>query len=407
MSSRLRIGVPILAIALAFVAWAQLPRPGEERPAPPPQPGELGPAPQKLPPGQPVPNSKDEKTEDDATVPASSAGGSDEYTIRERVRYVLVPTTVLDPDGHGYVNGLKKEDFEVLDNNKAQRITTEFTQQPLSVVLAVQANSEVDPLLPVINKSGVLLQGLVTGQEGDAAILAFDHRMQVVQDFTSDAGKLDDAMHKITAGSSTAALIDAVMYADTMLRRHDRQNVRRRVVILLSRNIDRGSETKLEEAIHKIQFDNVIVYCVDMSKIKTSLLTKPGYPGRQNGGVPPEALPNARGQVQNDTNVIQQMDGNWLKVIPPAMRGIRDLLKRTPAEAFSYFTGGNLYNFSDQRGLERAITDIGQDLNSQYLLSYSPNNKAEPGFHHIRVVVDRPGLQVRTRPGYWWGGGQQ
>jgi hypothetical protein len=40
------------------------------------------------------------------------------------------------------------------------------------------------------------------------------------------------------------------------------------------------------------------------------------------------------------------------------------------------------------------------------VLSYSPNNKDEPGFHNIKVSVDRPGLLVRTRPGYWWGGGQ-
>ena len=58
------------------------------------------------------------------------------------------------------------------------------------------------------------------------------------------------------------------------------------------------------------------------------------------------------------------------------------------------------------KGLEEAITDIGKDLNSQYVLSYSPNNKEEPGFHNIKVSVDRPGLIVRTRPGYWWGGGQ-
>jgi hypothetical protein len=34
-------------------------------------------------------------------------------------------------------------------------------------------------------------------------------------------------------------------------------------------------------------------------------------------------------------------------------------------------------------------------------LSYSPNNQIEGGFHEIRVVVNRPNLEVRTRPGYW------
>jgi VWFA-related protein len=400
LATLLRSALVAFAAGCVFAVWGQLPPPGRESQAPPPQPGQLGPAQKQLPPSEPAPN--EPNTENQAT----SLADTGDYRLGVTVRYVLVPTTVLDPDGHGYVNGLGVKDFEVLDNDKPQKINSDFTQQPLSVVLVVQANSEIAPLLPTIKKSGLLLQGLVTGQEGDAAILAFDHRMQVMQDFTDDAGKLDDAMHKITSGSSTAALVDAVMKADEMLRRHDQQNKRRRVIILMSRNIDKGSEAKLQESVRRMQFDNVIVYSVDISRVKTALLKKPDFPGRQNGGVPPEALPDMRGTPHSETTVIQQENGNALNGVPTVYRGIRDLFKKTPAEAFASFTGGNVYSFSNQRGLEDAITDIGKDLNSQYLLSYSPNDTKEPGFHHIQVTVDRPGLKVRTRPGYWWGGGQ-
>jgi VWFA-related protein len=390
---------------VAAVLSAQTLPPGQLPPGPPPQPGQLGPAPEKLPPGTPEPPPRSDEPNG---APQPVAGASPD-TIREVVRYVLVPTTVLDPDGHGYVNGLEAKDFEVYDNKKLQKVTAEYTQQPLSVVLAVQANSEVEPLLPDIRRTGLLLQGLVSGEDGDVAILAFDHRMQHLQDFTRDPDKLDDATHKITAGSSSAALVDAVLEADTMLRRHDPQNVRRRVIILMSRNIDKGSESHLEETVRKMQFDNVIVYSVDISKAVTALLKEPGYPRPQNGGIPPEALPNARGSggAMSETDVVKQEDGNILNGVPPILRGIHDLFKRTPSEAFTYFTGGREYSFRNQKGLESAITDIGKDLNSQYLLSYSPNNKNEPGFHTIRVVVDRPGLVIRTRPGYWWAGGQQ
>jgi VWFA-related protein len=335
---------------------------------------------------------------------------TDEATIRLGVRYILVPTTVLDPDGHGYVNGLSVRDFELLDNDKRQQIATDISQQPFSVVLAVQANSEVEPLLATMKKSGLLLQGLVTGQNGDVAVLAFDHRMRVMQDFTSDPDKLNDAMQKITSGSSTSALVDAVLQSDRMLKQHDRQNVRRRVVILMSRNVDKGSEAKLQETVRAMQFDNVIVYAIDISKVKTAALKQMDLPRPANGGIPPEAQPNIAGGVpRSETTNVQQMDGNWLNAVPPVFRGVRDLFRKTPAEAFTSFTGGNVYSFYNQRGLEQAITDIGKDLNSQYLLSYSPSpdTRNEPGFHTIRVSVDRPGLKIRTRPGYWWGGGQQ
>ncbi|MBE7157241.1 MAG: VWA domain-containing protein [Rhodospirillales bacterium] len=392
-----------LAIGTVFLASAQLPRPGVDPGSPPPQPGQLGPAPA-------TPSHDNQSIAAPPTAGQQAGVETDENTIRLNIRNILVPTTVLDPAGHGYVNGLSVRDFELIDNDKAQKIASDVVQQPLSVVLAVQANSEVEPLLSTIKKSGVLLQGLVTGQNGDVAILAFDHRMRVMQDFTTDADKLDDAMQKITSGSSTAALVDAVLQSDRMLKSHDRQNVRRRVIILMSRNVNKGSQAKLQETVRAMQFDNVIVYAVDISKVKTAALKQMEYPRPAKGGIPPEAQPQIQGGTpRSETTNVQEMDGNWLNVGPPIFRGVRDLFQKTPAEAFTTFTGGNIYSFYNQRGLEDAITDIGKDLNSQYLLSYSPNQdtRVEPGFHNIRVTVDRPGLKVRTRPGYWWGGGQQ
>jgi len=57
--------------------------------------------------------------------------------------------------------------------------------------------------------------------------------------------------------------------------------------------------------------------------------------------------------------------------------------------------------------LERAVQSIGEELHGQYLISYSPDNKMEAGWHDIRVeVLDRTGrarrdLKLRWRPGYW------
>jgi VWFA-related protein len=380
--------------------------PGQIPPGPPPQPGQLGPAP-----GKAAPSAADKSANPPAKPKApQEIGSTDPDTFRTFVRNVLVPTTVLDPDGHGYVNGLEAKDFELFDNDKLQSISAEFVQLPMSVVLAVQANSEIEPFLPKLKKAGVLLHGLVTGEGGDVAILAFDHRMQLLQDFTGDPDKIDDAMQKLNSGSRSAALIDAVLESDHMLKRRDPNNARRHVVLLLSRNVDHGSQSRLEETVRQMQFDNVIVYCVDISKALSAVMKKMDYPTPQNGRVPPEALPNILGNgARTDTQVIQQQNGNILNAAPPIFRGIRDLFKKTPAEAFSFFTGGLVYTFATDRALERAITDIGKDLNSQYLLSYSPSavTTKDPGFHTIRVAVNRPGLKIRTRPGYWWGGGQQ
>ena len=70
-------------------------------------------------------------------------------------------------------------------------------------------------------------------------------------------------------------------------------------------------------------------------------------------------------------------------------------------DVFTRFTGGREYSFIGEKSLEKAVSGISEELHSQYLLSYSPNNQGEGGFHDIRVIVNRPSLEVRTRPGYW------
>lgn len=374
--------------------------PGKLPDGPPPQPGQVTPDKKKTTPAAPA-------SDQNARPSTFEAEKAD---IRISTQTVLVPTSVLDPDGHGYVNGLQASDFEVLDNDKPQRVQAEITEQPMSVVLVVQENSDVEPLLPKIKKSGVLLHGLVTGANGDVAILAFDHEMHHILDFTSDPDKIDDAMQKIRAGSSTAALIDAVTDANHMLQRHDPANKRRRVIILMSTNVDKGSQMHLDEAVRQIQFSGVIVYPINISKILSALLKKEGYPRSPNGNIPPEGMPPLPGgNVRSGTSDIQQGLGtNALNLVPPLYHSIHDLFKKTPAEALSLLTGGREYSFATQRALEDAITDIGKDLNSQYILSYAPTQavKEEPGFHTIRVLVNRPGLIIRARTGYWWGGGQ-
>jgi hypothetical protein len=43
-------------------------------------------------------------------------------------------------------------------------------------------------------------------------------------------------------------------------------------------------------------------------------------------------------------------------------------------------------------------------LHSQYLLTYSPNNKDEAGYHDIKVQVLKPEMNIRARDGYYWAG---
>jgi hypothetical protein len=77
---------------------------------------------------------------------------------------------------------------------------------------------------------------------------------------------------------------------------------------------------------------------------------------------------------------------------------------RNPVDTFTKLTGGREFSFINQIALEHALTQLGEELHSQYFLTYHPDDLGEPGYHGIRVEVDRGGLTIRTRPGYWVAG---
>jgi hypothetical protein len=81
---------------------------------------------------------------------------------------------------------------------------------------------------------------------------------------------------------------------------------------------------------------------------------------------------------------------------------------KDPSKQFTLQTGGQHFYFLNQKGLENAVARIGEEIHSQYLVSYRPSNFGDSGYHTIEVTIDRsPQYITKTRPGYWNGGGRQ
>jgi VWFA-related protein len=112
----------------------------------------------------------------------------------------------------------------------------------------------------------------------------------------------------------------------------------------------------------------------------------------------------AGGAATPTTMAQYQGTGNVLPAFVEVFRQVKAVFISNPAEVLTKFTGGEEFGFVSQRALEDAISKIGEELHSQYMISYNPNNKVEGGWHTIKVEVRRPGLKVRTRPGYWLAG---
>jgi VWFA-related protein len=337
-----------------------------------------------------------------AQEPPASAPASSDQPIRATVNVVLAPVTVLDRHGE-YVSGLQPQDFRLLDNSKEQNIHVDVTFVPISLVIAVQANDHVEGMLPKIAKIGSMIQPLVIGDQGEAAVMAFDHRFRWLQDsFTSDSTKIEAALKKITPGSGSSRMIDAVIESVRKLR--SRPGNRRRILLMICETRDKGSEGKVRDALMDIQMNNVSVYSVDVSRMVAGLTSHP--PDPRPDIVPPAARNLPPNVPATPTTVMQTTGGQgssaqFVPLLVEIFKSTKAIFVDNPVEVFTRGTGGTEFSFGKQRGLEEAISKIGDEIHSQYLISYSPNNMAEGGFHEIEVEVNRPDLKIRTRPGYW------
>jgi VWFA-related protein len=345
------------------------------------------------------------------TAPAQqreAVGDQPETVIRTTVQYVSTPVWVYDRDGD-YVNGLQADQFRLFDNSKEQQVKVDVSFTPMSLVLCVQANSHVQGLLPQVKKIGALIKPLLTGDQGEVALIAYDSRVRRLQEFTSDAEKISTSLSSIYPGSDANHMIDAVAEATRMLR--SRPPTRQRIILLIGETRDLYSEMHLREAMIDLQLANIVFYAVDMSRFVTTLTAPapaPRWDNRDATMMGNATLPS--GVPATPTSVMQATgsEGGTAQFLPLMIELFRDakaIFKDNPVEAFTKATGGTEYGFHSQRTLEDAIQRLGEQLHSNYMISYQPNNRTEFGFHKIEVEVTgrRDVRRVQTRPGYWIG----
>lgn len=260
--------------------------------------------------------------------------------LRVPVRLVVAPTSVTDHSGN-FINGLTAADFQLYDNDVPQQIHEDGDFLPISLGIAIQSNLNKHALERV-RDLGPLLGALVVGVGGEAAIFTYSDKLQVQQNFTPDLGRLTRTLRRIEFSAGPNHVIDAAL--DAMRLLDQRPELRRRILLLISEPKDLGSQSTLEDALSDVSMSNTLIY--------------------------------------------------WLNVN-------RGASAEDPVPAMTRYTGGREYSIGNEHALERAITQIGEEIHGQYLLSYTPAHTSGTGFHRIRVVARQAGTEVRSRPGYW------
>jgi VWFA-related protein len=271
------------------------------------------------------------------------------------------------------IQALDRPDFAVFVDGKPQHFELDEPIAPLSMVTAVESSDLAAAALAKIRKVGSLLEPVLAGQNGDVAVVSFDREVRTVRAF-GDSLSPRDAFAALKAGSSGSAMLDAVMQSAQLLAA--RPPGHRKVILLIGETKDRGSKAHLPDAVAALQRDNIELYALTYSPYWTPFTAKP------------EDAPQTGGSGVDFVAIFSEIG--------------RAAAKSTAA-ALCAATGGEHLSFLKKHGLEDAMQRIGLDVHSQYILSFSPQDRS-PGFHKLEVqVASRPEATVRTRFGYWIG----
>ena len=338
-----------------------------------------------------------------------AAGTAIQQAPKIKVRTVLVNTPVTVRDGQGeMVHNLEESDFRVTDNGVPQRITHfNLGGDPISLVVVVETSARIEPLLPQIRKTGILIGQAVIGPTGEGAVVGYDDRVSTLLDFTDNLDEIEKTLSGLAEGSGNARLFDAMSKAVEMLSTRpevsETQLGKRRVMLVIGEAHDSGSEEKLGEVLRRAQLANVTIYTVGVSGLKSDLKRKPEEkPAHKATPDGIFGMPGPPGTVQTPDYDASALGGvNILALAIWAVTHAKDKVTAHQLEIAAAATGGEHVSAWKDRTIEKMIDDIGGELHAQYTLTYTPSGGATDGYHEINVTVNRKDLTVRARPGYY------
>jgi len=267
---------------------------------------------------------------------------------------------------HNFVTDLDKQDFHILEDGKPQ--TIQFfgreTDLPLRIAMLLDTSNSIRERLHFEKDAAIdFLANVIRRNKDMAFLMTFDNEPEIVQDYTGDTSVLTDAIQKQRAGGGTsfndAIYTAAQKLAKAPLPQSGDQEVRR-VLVVFSDGEDNLSDRALSDAIEMAERSEVAVYSISTSTewLATETTDKP----RKLFMTPGDKI----------------------------------------LETLSVETGGRVFFPYKVDDLAESFQDIGTELRSQYFIAYAPTNTLQNGaYRKIQVDVDRKGLVVRTRKGYY------
>ncbi len=292
-----------------------------------------------------------------------------------RVETDLVTTLFTAVDrNHRFVTTLRQDDVRILEDGVPQEPTIfqRETELPLSLVILVDVSKSMERTLPDEKRAAAeFIKSVLRPGTDHFAAISFNGKPAVDGDLTDSPTRLLDAIAQMKVevppdnpdceGVAVTveedprcwtSIWDAIWASTNEILAHTPERTRR-AVILITDGYDTSSIMKRQEAVDIAVKNNVVIYGIGFT------------------------------------------DPEHYEVDEGALRKVAER------------TGGRAFFPRNGEELTGAFTQIQEELRSQYLIAYSPKNRARDGsFRQIRIeIVNRElrkqKLRLLSRQGYY------
>jgi VWFA-related protein len=331
------------------------------------------------------------------TVPPGSTAGvsttqpsakADLLTFMVHVNSVQIPVMVKDKEGRR-VDGLRPNDFTVLENGKPQKLSY-FTTDPFELSVAVVIDTGMpDVAVQKINQTFSALVEAFSAYD-EVALYTYSSTVSQVSSYQGTGPKLTAVLNQmktetghnngvavlngpmasgpivngVPLGSPSApvntppreahVLNDAILRAALDLSKRDR--TRRKVIFVISDGREMGSQASFRDVLRVLLAQGI--------QVKAAVVEGSAIPGY-----------------------------NKLEKFHLPLQGYSDLLPKYTAAT----GGGQVYTGFSRSTIENAYADITSDVRNQYTLGYLTRATVSERCNDLEVKIDHPGLKIYAR----------
>jgi len=301
--------------------------------------------------------------------------------IRVSTTLVTVPVSVMDRNGR-FISDLKQDQFHLFEDGVEQQIAFfENAEQPFTVALLLDvSDSTAEKLGQIKNAAAAFVNELRADDQ--VLIMAFDKRITILCEASSDRRVLESAISRAQSGGGTS-LYDAI---DSIITKRFKQIRGRKAIVLFTDGVDTTSrDASYESTLRAAEELDALFYAIqfntyaDVSKTQTNNASLDPVQGSSS-------VVTSKGEP---LNVAYKRGERYLQLLPDK-------------------TGGRFYFAASLGYLKEIFVRIAAELREQYSLGYYPSNKSvTKRRRELKVKVNVPNVAIRSRRSYIYTAPQQ